>query len=131
VFKGYLSSSSGQENSVIQCYKGVSLFYQPTRHERGSAGQNYNSYKDEKIGKLPFICFKNVLIYNHFEHTLGSIQATGAEIQPVKGLSKNTFLLDISVTVGPSSILSLICDRVVFRVQIFKIISRGQFHERS
>jgi hypothetical protein len=92
---------SGQENGVV--YKGVSSIYRPKRHESGS--------------------------YVHFSNSnSNSIQITGCIFKFSRGQShkrngviKGCFfnkclIVDISATVGLSSILSLICDHDVFCV---------------
>ncbi len=101
-YKGYQSSSSssssGQENGMIQCYKGVRLFYQPTRHERGSALQNlnlnsynlflsssssfytiYNCFNNAKAGKLYplYNSYFKLQIHDHFAHSFSVIGPTG------------------------------------------------------
>jgi hypothetical protein len=78
-----------------QGYQGhVSPFFQATRHERGSAVQNPNSYdKYDKHPSFNFLYNCNFLynlynllisrgqIHKHFEHGLGSIQAILAELE--------------------------------------------------
>jgi hypothetical protein len=51
-YKGFNLSNSGQ------CYKGVSFFYQPNRHERGSALQNSSELTGQENGVIQ--CYKGV-----------------------------------------------------------------------
>jgi hypothetical protein len=84
-YKGYQDITGQTSGQTSGC---VSPFYQPTRHESGSASQIYNLYKDDKVGKLPFICIciKTVHIYKHFEHGVGSIRAILAELEAFQKL---------------------------------------------
>jgi hypothetical protein len=130
-------SSSGQENGMIQCYKGassskgVSFFYQPTRHERGSYIQFCNAG-----------CIFLLISRGQFH------ERSVPHVRLIK-----FSIINISVTVGPSSILSLICDHDIFHVKCiydagglvfeksyqicdhdvfcvqFKLILKGQCHE--
>ncbi len=101
------SSSLLDENngeSSGQCYKGVSFFYQPARHERGSASQ------------LPTGCIlkSNFLRGRSHEYFL---RGRSHEHFTSHARKTNFSFINISVTVGPSSILGLIGDHDFFHVK--------------
>jgi hypothetical protein len=68
----------------------VSLFHLPSRDESGS----YAHFSNDAKGNTVF-CYYLGMFGDHFKHVFSLIGLTGAELRPVKGLSKKNLVYEL------------------------------------